>query len=88
MANLLDKICKGDHLYEDKMQKVHIKWKRCWFVRNREYVVPQKRGGGFRFAYLQLDVTVDTLSKKALDVFFPDGTNTFGKKPEHFSLKF
>ena len=88
MANLLDKIRKGDHIYEDKMRKVHIKWKRFCFVRNQEYVVPQKKGGGFRFVYLPLDATVDTLSKKAIDVFFPEGTNAFGEKREHCSLRF
>ena len=88
MANLLDKIRKGDHIHEDKMGKVHIKWKRFCFVRNQEYVVPQKEGGGFRFVYLPLDATVDTLSKKAIDLFFPDGTNAFVEKREYFSLRF
>ena len=49
--------------------------------------MPQKKGGGFRFVYLPLDATVDTLSKKAIDLFFPDGT-TFGEKREHCSLRF
>ena len=88
MANLLDKIPKGDHIHEDKMRKVHIKWKRFCFVRNQEYVVPQKKDGGFRFVYLPLDATVDTLSKKAIDLLFPDGTNAFGEKQEHCSLRF
>ena len=88
MANLLDKIRKGDHIHEDKMRKVHIKWKRSCFVRNQEYVVPQKKGGGFRIVCLPLDATVDTLSKKAIDLFFPDGTNAFGEKREHCSLRF
>ena len=47
-----------------------------------------KKGGGFCFVYLPLDATVDTLSKKAIDLFFPDGTNAFGKKREHCSLRF
>ena len=28
MANLLDKVLKGDHSHDEKMRKVHIKWKR------------------------------------------------------------
>ena len=44
-----------------------------------------KEGGGFCFVYLPLDAAVDILSKKAIDVFFLDGTNAFG---EHRSLKF
>ena len=43
MANLLDKIRKGDHSHEDKMRKVHRKWKRFCFVRNQEYIVSQKK---------------------------------------------
>ena len=70
LANLLDKIHKGDHIHEDKTRKVHIKRKRFCFVRNQEYVVPQNKGGGFHFFYLPLDATVDTLSRKAIDVFF------------------
>ena len=42
----------------------------------------------FQFLYLPLDDTVDTLSKKAMDVFFPDGTNEFGEKREQCSLSF
>ena len=49
MANLLDKIRKGDQILEDKMRKVHIKWKRFCFVRNQEYVVPQKKVVDFAF---------------------------------------
>ena len=47
-----------------------------------------KKGDGFRFVYLPLDATVDTLSKKAIDLFFLDGTNAFGDKREHCSLRF
>ena len=32
--------------------------------------------------YLPLDATVDTLSKKAIDLFFPDGTNEFGLRAQ------
>ena len=45
-------------------------------------------GGGFQFLYLPLDDAVDTLSKKAMDVFSPDGTNEFGEKREQWSLRF
>ena len=87
MANLLDKIRKGDHIYEDKMRKVHIKWKRFYFVRNQEYVVPQKR---WRISLCLPAIRCDgrSLSKKAIDVFFPEGTNAFGEKREHCSLRF
>ena len=47
-----------------------------------------KEGGGFCFVYLPLDAAVDILSKKAIDVFFLDGTNVFGESREHRSLKF
>ena len=47
-----------------------------------------KKGVGFHFVYLPLDATVDTLSKKVTDVFFPDGTNAFGENREHCSLSF
>ena len=47
-----------------------------------------KKGGGFRFIYLSLDPIVDTLSRKAIDVFFPDGTNASGEKRQHCSLRF
>ena len=36
---------------------------------------------------MSLDATVDILSKKAIDVFFPDGTNAFGEKREQCSLR-
>ena len=48
----------------------------------------KEKGCGFHFVYLPLDATVDTLSKKAIDVFSPDGTNAFGEKREHCSLRF
>ena len=86
MANLLDKIRNGDHLHEDKLRKVHITWKRVCFVRNQELC--HKKGGQFCFAYLPLNATVDTLSKKAIDVFFPEGTNASGEMREHCSLRF
>ena len=70
MAYLLFKIRKGEHIHENKMRKVHIKWKTFCFVRNGEYVVPQEKGGGFRFVYLPLDANVGTLSKKLIDLFF------------------
>ena len=84
---LLAKTHKGDHIHEDKMQKVCVKWKLSCFVRNQEYVVPQKRWP-ISLVYLPLNATVDTLSKKAIDVFFLEGTNTFGEKREHCSLRF
>ena len=86
MANLLDKIRNGDHLHEDKLRKVHITWKRVCFIRNQELC--HKKGGHFCFAYLPLNATVDTLSKKAIDVFFPEGTNLSGEMREHCSLRF
>ena len=43
MTNLLDKIRKGDHIHEDKMRKVHIKWKKFCLVRNQENVMSQKK---------------------------------------------
>ena len=38
--------------------------------------------------YLPLNAAVDTLSKKAIDVVFPEGTNAFGEKEEHCNLRF
>ena len=54
----------------------------------RACCITKEKGGGFHFVYLPLDATVDTLSKKAIDTFFPDGTNAFGEKREHCSLRF
>ena len=34
MANVLEKIRRGDHSNEDKLWKAHIKWKRFCFVKN------------------------------------------------------
>ena len=48
----------------------------------------KKKGCGFHFVYLPLDATVDTLSKKAIDVFSPDGPNAFGEKRDYCSLRF
>ena len=56
--------------------------------KKRRSETKKKKGGGFRFVYLPLNVTVDILSKKAINVFFPDGTNAFGEKREHCSLRF
>ena len=47
-----------------------------------------KKSGGFRLVYLPLDAIVDTLSRKAIDVFFHDGINAFGEKREHCRLRF
>ena len=41
----------------------------------------------FALSTFQLDVTVGILSKKAIDVFFPEGTYAFGEKCEHRSLR-
>ena len=56
--------------------------------KKRRVCCATKKRGGLHFVYLPLDATVDTLSKKAIDVFFPDGTNAFGEKREHCSLMF
>ena len=70
MANLLAKIRKRESTQESKLKKVHIKWKRFCIVRNAEYLVPQKKGGGFRFIHLALEATIEDLKKKAIEVFF------------------
>ena len=70
MANLFAKIWKRESPQESKLKKVHIKWKRFYIVRNAEYLVPQKKGGGFRFIHLAFEATVESLKKKAIEVFF------------------
>ena len=69
MANLLAKIRKRESPKESKLKKVHIKWKRFCIVRNAEYLVPQKKGGGLRFIHLALEATIEDLKKKAIEVF-------------------
>ena len=49
-------------------------------MRNAEYLIPQKKGGGFRFIHLALEATIEDLKKKAIEVFFPDSVNHFGEK--------
>ena len=86
MANLLAKIRKRESPQESKLKKVHIKWKRFCIVRNAEYLVPQKKGGGFRFIHLALEATIEDLKKKATEVFFPDSVNHFGEKADECIL--
>ena len=51
-------------------------------MRNAEYLVPQKKGGGFRFIHLAFEATVESLKKKAIEVFFPDNMNHFHEKAD------
>ena len=88
MANLLAKIRKRESPKESKLKKVHIKWKRFCIVRNAEYLVPQKKGGGLRFIHLALEATIEELKKKAIEVFFPDSVNHFGEKADECILTF
>ena len=47
MKNLLAKICKRDKSVIEKVKKVHNKWKHFCLYRNEEYIVSQRKGGGF-----------------------------------------
>ena len=88
MANLLAKIRKRESPQESKLKKVHIKWKRFCIVRNAEHLLPQKKDGGFRFIHLALEATKEDLKKKAIEVFFPESVNHFGKKADECILTF
>ena len=57
-------------------------------MRKEEYLVPQKKGGGFRFIHLALEATIEDLKKKAIEVFFPDSMNHFGEKADECTLTF
>ena len=57
-------------------------------MRNAEYLVLQKKGGGFRFIHLALEATVEDLKKRAIEVFFPDSVNHFGEKADECILTF
>ena len=70
------------------MKKVHIKWKGFCVYRNEEYIVPQRKGGGFRYMYLPLDATIEVLQAKAVNIFFPEGTNSFMEKLSECNIKF
>ena len=88
MKNLLAKIRKSDKSVIEKMKKVHIKGKRFCLYRNEEYVVPQTKGGGFRYIYLPLYATIEVLQAKAVNIFFPEGTNSFMEKLSECNIKF
>ena len=51
-------------------------------------MVPQKKGGGFRFIHLALGATVEDLKKKATEVFFLDSVNHFGEKADECIMTF
>ena len=86
MKNLLAKIRKSDKSVIEKMKKVHIKWKRFCLYRNEEYIVPQRKG--FRYIYLPLDATIEVLQAKAVNIFFPEGTNSFMEKLSECNIRF
>ena len=88
MKNLLVKIRKNDKSVIEKMKKVHIKCKRFCLFRNEEYIVPQRKGGGFRYVYLPLDATIEVLQAKAVNIFFPEGTNSFMEKLSECNIRF
>ena len=88
MKNLLAKILKSDKLVIEKMKKIHIKWKRFCLYRNEEYIVPQRKGGGFGYIYLPLDATIKVLQAKAVNIFFPESTNSFMEKLSECNIKF
>ena len=88
MKNVLAKIRKNDKSVIEKMKKVHIKCKRFCLFRNEEYIVPQRKGGGFRYVYLPLDATIEVLQAKAVNIFFPEGTNSFMEKLSECNIRF
>ena len=69
MKNLLAKIRKSEKSVIEKWKKVHIEWKRFCLYRNEEYIVPQRKGGGFRYIYIPLDATIEVLQAKAENIF-------------------
>ena len=69
------------------MRKVHIKWKRFCIVRNQEYVVPQKRWW-ISLCVPAIRCECGYFVKESNRRVFLDGTNAFGEKREHCSLRF
>ena len=57
-------------------------------MRNAEYLVPQKKGGGLRFIHLALEATIEDLKKKATEIFLPDSVNHPGEKADECTLTF
>ena len=88
MKNLLAKIRKNDKSVIEKMKKVHIKWKRFCLYRHEQYIVPQRKGGSFRYIYLPLDATIEVLQAKAINIFFPEVTNSFMEKLSECNIRF
>ena len=70
------------------MIKVHIKWKRFCLYRNEEYILPKRKSGGFRYIYLPLDATIEVIQAKAVNIFFPEGTNSFMEKLSECNIRF
>ena len=52
------------------------------------YIVPQKKGGGFRYIYLPLDATIEVLQAKTVNIFFPEGTNSVMEKLPECNIRF
>ena len=88
MKNLLAKIRKSDKSVIEKMKKVHIKWKRFCLCRNEEYIVPERKDGGFRYIYLPIDATIEVVQAKAVNIFFPEGTNSSIEKLSEWNIRF
>ena len=88
MKNLLAKIRKSEKSVIEKWKKVHIESKRFCLYRNEEYIVPQRKGGGFRYIYIPLDATIEVLQAKAENIFFPEGTNSFVEKLSECNIRF
>ena len=88
MKNLLTKIRESDKSVIEKMKKVHIKLKRFCLYRNEEYILPKRKDGGFRYIYLPLDATIEVLQAKAVNIFFPGGTNFFMEKLSECTFMF
>ena len=88
MKNLLAKIRKSEKSVIEKVKKVHIKWQRFCLYRNEEYIVPQRKGGGFRYIYLPSDATIEVLQAKAVNTFFPECTNSFMEKVSECNIRF
>ena len=88
MKNLLAKISESDKSVIVKMIKVHIKWKRFCLYRNEEYILPKRKSGSFRYIYLPLDATIEVIQAKAVNIFFPEGTNSFMEKLSECNIRF
>ncbi|XP_057293155.1 uncharacterized protein LOC130621818 [Hydractinia symbiolongicarpus] len=64
---------------EGKEKHVNVKWKRADLLKGTHTTVTQKHGGGHRFVVVNDFDTVESIKEKAINHYFPEGTNFFGE---------